>query len=88
MVSFFEIPQVYNIHYKITKKLFSSVLFVLCFCVLFVCKCVLYCRHRVATQLQLTNMSYHIIIVITSYIIMNQEGPDERQCEGCSNSVN
>ena len=30
------------------------------FCVLFVCKCVLDYCHRVATQLQLTNMSYHI----------------------------
>jgi hypothetical protein len=32
------------------------------FCVLFVCKCVLYYCHRVATQLQLTNVyiSYHI----------------------------
>ena len=29
------------------------------FCVLFVCKCVLYYSHRVATQLQLTNISYH-----------------------------
>ena len=28
--------------------------------VLFVCKCVLYYCHRVATQLQLTNISYHI----------------------------
>jgi len=27
------------------------------FCVLFVCKCVLYYCHRVATQLQLTNIS-------------------------------
>jgi len=29
------------------------------FCVLFVCKCVLYYCHLVATQLQLTNISYH-----------------------------
>jgi hypothetical protein len=31
------------------------------FCVLFVCKCVLYYCHRVETQLQLTNISYHTI---------------------------
>ena len=30
------------------------------FCVLFVCKCVLYYCHRVATQLQLTNISISI----------------------------
>jgi hypothetical protein len=35
----------------------SSKLFV-SFCVLFVCQCVLYCCHRVATQLQLTYVSY------------------------------
>jgi len=34
------------------------VLFVLCRSVC-VCKCVLYCCNRVATQLQLTNISYH-----------------------------
>ena len=35
-------------------------LFVL-FYVLFMCKCVLYYCHRLTTQLQLTNISYHII---------------------------
>jgi hypothetical protein len=40
---------------------FCVVLCIVCFvsfCVLFVCKCVLYYCHRVATQLQLTNISY------------------------------
>jgi hypothetical protein len=37
------------------------------FCVLFVCKCVLYYWHRVATQLQL-NISYHIMRDVTRYV--------------------
>ena len=37
------------------------VLFVLCRSAYCVFKCVLYYCHRVATQLQLTNISYHII---------------------------
>jgi len=40
---------------------FFYVLFVfVLFYVLFVCKCVLYYCHRVLTQLQVTNISYHI----------------------------
>jgi len=34
--------------------------FFVSFSVLFVCICVLYYCHRLATQLQLTNISYHI----------------------------
>ena len=51
----------------------SSKLFVICvvlllfvlFSVLFVCKCVLYYGHRVATQLQLTNTYININIVVS-----------------------
>jgi hypothetical protein len=60
-----------------TVRTLPKFLVVLCivgfvsFCVLFVCKCVLYYFHRVATQLQLTNI-YHIISYrIMSYIIYN-----------------
>ena len=37
--------------------------FIVLFCVLFVCKCVLHYCHRVATQLQLSNISYHICVL-------------------------
>jgi hypothetical protein len=48
-----------------SSKIFV-VLRVVCFvsfCVLFVCKCVLYYCHQVATQMQLTNISYTYIML-------------------------
>ena len=37
--------------------------YILLFCVLFVCNCVLYYCHRVSTQLQSTNISYRIELI-------------------------
>jgi len=39
--------------------------FIVLFCVLFVCKCVLYCRQRASTQLQIRNTSYQKTIDIS-----------------------
>jgi len=43
-----------------SSKMFMLFQIFVLFCVLFVCKCVLYYCYRVATQLQLTNISYHM----------------------------
>jgi len=47
--------------------LFCTFCFIVLFCVLFVCKCVLYYCHGVSTQLQLTNISYHVSLLL--YVI-------------------
>ena len=39
--------------------------FIVLFCVLFVCKCVLYYCHRPSTQFQLRNISHQIILTST-----------------------
>jgi hypothetical protein len=55
------------------------VLYIVCFvsfCVLFVCKCVLNYCHQVATQLQLTYISYHVIsyqlLRLVEYLMNNE----------------
>jgi hypothetical protein len=51
----------HGLHSSKISVLFNVLFDFVSFCVLFVCKCVLYYCHRVATQLQLTNISDHII---------------------------
>jgi hypothetical protein len=63
----------HNLQRRDTARTFPKL--IVSFCVLFVCKCVLYYCHRVATQLQLTNISsyyiisYHIITYIIYHIM-------------------
>jgi hypothetical protein len=55
--------------------LFCVFYFIVLFCVLFVCKCVLHCCHRVSTQLQLTKYiniyQYQCIDKITKLFILS-----------------
>ena len=66
---------------------FCVVLCIVCFvsfCVLFMCICVLYYTHRVATQLQL-NISYHIYSLafqIFFYSWATNKTPSSRSCIG------
>jgi hypothetical protein len=61
----------YGVYYFVSLRILTLMYvpfwvfcFIVLFCVLFVCMCVLYYCHRVSTQLQLTNIINHIIPVL------------------------
>jgi hypothetical protein len=68
-------PQRWGMARTLPKFLCCSRYCFVLFCVLFMCKRVLYYGHRVATQLQLTNISYHISYHIMSYHIFRNVMP-------------
>ena len=61
----------YNSHRRCT--ICTLLKLIALFCVLFVCKCVLYCCHRVSTQWHLTNISYIMYLVIRSEGMQKEE---------------
>jgi hypothetical protein len=58
--AFFIIFVLFYVLFVLCRSVYCFVFVCVCVCVC-VCICVLYYFHRVATQLQLTNISYHII---------------------------
>jgi hypothetical protein len=56
----FNFLQVFLMHSHFMYFPFWVFCFILFFCILFVCKCVMYYCHRVSAQLHLTNIQYHI----------------------------